>query len=475
MTALEKTVKTMVSHRLIEKHQHIVLGLSGGPDSLCLFHMLLQLAPEWDLAIHPVHVNHRLRPGAAEADQAFVEEVCRQAGCPARVYVCDCSAIAAQLHLTSEEAGRKVRYEAFAREAADLRSKGVPPGDIRIAVAQNADDQAETILFRILRGAGTDGLAGISYSRQDEDGNVIVRPLLDLYKEEILAYCREQGLQPCIDATNQEPMYTRNRLRLQLIPLLEREYNAGIKDTLIRMGRIAARDSQFLWEMARKVYDRLCREKEPGMATLEGEGLKALDPAVRQRVLSLAFQQAGLTEDVSFAHYESCERIVFHEGPSAGCDLPDGYRFVRIYEDVRIMSGEWMAAVEEPGAVTVEVMTAEEYRAKGQKAAAEKRAAAFDLDGLAEAYGEEAARAVTVRTRQPGDYIAIGSGRKKLQDLFVDWKLPKAERDRVLLAAIGSEVLWVLPYRGRSRYSAKYAVAAGTKKVIYIEKNCDMC
>lgn len=472
----EKTVKTIAGHRLIEKHQHIVLGLSGGPDSLCLFHVLLALAPDWDLTIHPVHVNHRLRPGAAEADQAFVEEICRRAGCPARVYVRDCGAIAAAEHLTSEEAGRKVRYEAFAAEAADLRSKGVSPGAIRIAVAQNADDQAETILFRVLRGAGTDGLAGISYSRRDEAGNVIIRPLLDIYKEEILAYCREQGLKPCVDATNQEPLYTRNRLRLQLIPLLEREYNAGIKDTLIRMGHIAAQDSRCLWTQARQAYDGLCREQAPGMVRLAGAGLRELDPAVRQRVLSLAFQQAGLGSDVSFAHYESCEKIVFHDGPSAGCDLPGGYRFVRVYEDVRIQSGDWRKAPEPAEAVTVRVMTAKAYRALGQKAAAEKQAAAFDLAALRESCGARAEEAVRIRTRAPGDFIAISGGRrKKLQDLFVDWKLPKADRGRVLLAAVGSEVLWVLPYRGWTRYSAKYAVTSATKKVIYIEKNCDMC
>lgn len=473
MTTFEKVLKTIRDHQLIEKHQHIVLGLSGGPDSLCLFHMLLRLAEDWDLTVYPVHVNHKLRPGAAEADQRFVEDFCLQAGFPARVYVYDCGAIAAKERLTSEEAGRKVRYEAFAREAAELRSKGVRPEDIRIAVAQNADDQAETILFRVLRGAGTDGLSGISYSRFDEEENRIVRPLLDIYKEEILAYCRENQLRPCVDATNQEPVYTRNRLRLQLIPLLEQEYNANIKDTLNRMGKIAARDSQFLWSQAKQAYDRLCLEQTPAMVTLEGDGLRQLDPALRQRVLSLAFQQVGLTEDVSYAHYESCEAIVFHAGPSAGCDLPDGYRFVRVYGDVRVASKAYASGEAEPSEVRIRVVTAEEYSRLPAKKGGR---AAFDLDALEAVYGEHAAGLLRIRTRQPGDFIALGGGgRKKLQDLFVDRKVPRDDRDRILLAAVGSEVLWVLPVQGWSRYSGKYSVEASTKKVIYIEKICDMC
>lgn len=473
MTTFEKVLKTIREHRLIDQHQHIVLGLSGGPDSLCLFHMLLRLAQDWDLTIHPVHVNHKLRPGAAEADQAFVEEVCRQAGCPARVYTYDCQSIAARDHLTSEEAGRKVRYEAFAMAAAELLSKGVRPEDIRIAVAQNADDQVETILFRILRGAGTDGLAGISYSRFDEKGNQIVRPLLDIYKEEILSYCEEQGLQPCVDTTNAQPLYTRNRLRLQLIPLLQKEYNGNIKDTMNRMGRIAARDSQYLWEQADAAYERLCRGQEPGMVRLSGSGLRELHPAIRHRVLSMAFQKAGLTEDVSYVHYENCENMVFHTGSSAGCDLPGGYRFVRVYDDVRVVSKAYAPEGTDGCGVTIRVVTAEEY----SRAAAGKRGwAAFDLDALAAVYGADAARKICVRTRQPGDFIAIGGGRrKKVQDLFVDSKIPKDDRDHALLAAVGHEVLWVLPVGGWSRYSAKYAVGESTKNVIYIEKNCDMC
>ncbi|MGC2871839.1 tRNA lysidine(34) synthetase TilS [Ihubacter sp. mB4P-1] len=471
MDVFEKVLALISEYNLIKKHQHIVLGLSGGPDSLCLFHILLQLAEEWDLKIYPVHINHMLRPGAAGEDQAFVEEVCRKAGYPAQVFVYDCNAIAARDHLTSEEAGRKVRYEAFAQTAASLRSKGICADDIRIAVAQNADDQAETILFRVLRGVGTDGLSGMHYSRRDTDGNLIVRPLLDVYKDEIMEYCREHDLHPCVDETNKQPLYTRNRLRLQLFPLLEQEYNANIKDTMIRMGRIAAVDSQYLQQQARAAYLSLRKEQENGKIVFSGTGFRELHPAIGRRVLALAFREAGLNEDVSFSHYQACEDIAVRGGASSGCDLPGGYRFARVYDDLQITAKAFSAGDNGAPEITVCEMSMEEYRKARQN---HNRCAAFDYDSLAAEHGEGFLQQLTIRHRMPGDYIAIGGGgRKKLQNLFVDCKIPRDERNQLFVAAVGHEILWILPHRGWSRFSTKYQPGEMTKRVICIEIICE--
>ena len=166
----QKVQETIASHNLIKSDEHIVLGLSGGPDSVCLFHILLRLRQTLGIRLHPVHVNHGLRTGAAERDQNYVEELCREHEVFCKVIAADCRELAGAWHMTSEEAGRKLRYDAFYDEARQIAEKlaaehGGSPDDfsehIRIAVAHNADDQAETILFRVLRGTGTDGLAGI--------------------------------------------------------------------------------------------------------------------------------------------------------------------------------------------------------------------------------------------------------------------------------------------------------------------------
>ena len=259
----KKILDTILQHRLIKPSGHIVLGLSGGPDSVCLFHVLLGLSEKYGWAIHPVHINHKLRDKAADADQHYTEELCKKAGCPCRTIVCDCRALAEREKITSEEAGRKVRYEAFSQMAEELKAQGIPEDKICIATAHNADDQAETILFRLLRGTGIDGLSGIRYRRTDGRGTPVVRPLLSVTREEILEYCRVQNLNPCIDETNGQTLYTRNKIRLELIPYLEQEYNPSVKDTMIRLGRAAAEDSAFLKEQAEKAYEEMVLARTP--------------------------------------------------------------------------------------------------------------------------------------------------------------------------------------------------------------------
>lgn len=459
-------LNTIREHHLIEKNQHIVIGLSGGPDSVCLFHVLYRLSKEWNLSLHPVHINHKFRPGAAEADQAFVQQLCLNAGCPCKTFVFDCNQIAQEEKITSEEAGRKVRYQAFAETASEVADTGVKLRDIKIAVAQNADDQAETILFRILRGAGTDGLSGISYKRHDEYGNEIIRPLLDAHKADILDYCSEHGLQPRSDHTNLEPIYTRNKIRLNLIPYLEKEYNTNIKDTMIRMGKTAAVDKDYLWQQASAASNDLIKNRDDNSLLMDGGKLRQLHRAVRQRVLAKAFQDIGLKEDVTFSHFDGCEEIVFHSGPSARFDLPKGYYLTKVYDDVKAARG----APAQMRAVKVTVLSKSEYEGKNMP---RDLHAAFDYDSLRSSFGDHPEERIALRNRMAGDLIAIDDHQtKKLQDYFVDQKIPKDERDRVELAAINREILWILPHQGRGRYSARYKLCSDTKKVICIEINC---
>ena len=462
----ETVLNTIREHHLIEKNQHIVIGLSGGPDSVCLFHVLQNLAKEWPLTLHPVHVNHKFRPGDAESDQAYAEQIADEAGCPCRTFVYDCSKIAAEEKITSEEAGRKVRYQAFAEVAAEVAAEGIPRENIKIAVAQNADDQAETILFRILRGAGTDGLSGISYRRFDEYGNEIIRPLLDVSKAEILAYCTEHDLRPCIDHTNLEPIYARNKIRLNLIPYLEKEYNTNIKDTMIRMGKTASVDKDFLWRQALETFADLVKEKSENSVLMDGAKLRRLHRAVRQRVFAKAFHSIGLTEDLAFIHFDGCEEIAFHPKPSARFDLPRGYYLTKVYDDVKAAR----AAPSQTRTVHVAVLSKEDYE---KRKLPKDKHAVFDYDLIRAAFGENAEAQITLRKRMAGDFITIFGGKtKKLQDYLVDRKIPKDERDSVELVAINREILWILPHQGRGRYAARYKLCEDTKKVICIEINC---
>jgi len=481
----EIVLKTIREHNLIEANEHIVIGLSGGPDSVCLFHILNSLKDQWGLTLHPVHINHKLRPGAAEKDQAYVEELCRREGCPCRSFVYDCSKIAAEEGLTSEEAGRKARYESYAKVCDEVAAGGVPREKIKIALAHNLDDQAETVLFRILRGAGTDGIAGISYKRSDEQGNEIIRPLLDVPKAEVMAYCEENKLDPCIDKTNFEPLYARNRIRLTLLPYLEKNYNANIRETLVRMSRIAAADRECLRAQAAQVFGTAIKARseaagipvtsaakrsEDGQQArwilFDGDALRNMDKAIRMRVLTMAFGEIGLNEDISFTHLEAAEDIVFSDKPSARLDLPRGYYLTKVYNDVR---AAWAPVTGPRVKIRIAEMGYKDYEL-WSSGRVKDTFAAFDSDALKEKFGEGFAKAITLRSREAGDIISLGGGKsKKVQDWFVDAKVPKDERDRVLIAAIGREALWIAPENRRGRYAADYRVGAGTKNVICIE------
>lgn len=495
-------LQTIRTQHLLEKGMHIVVGLSGGPDSLCMFDVLCSMAGEWDLKLYPVHVNHKFRPGAAEEDQDFVEKFCEAAGWPCRTFVCDCTAIARQEGLTPEEAGRKVRYEAFRQTAEDIAAAPVPREQIAIAVAQNAQDQCETILFRLLRGSGPDGLAGIAYKRYDEGGFAVIRPLLDVGREEIEAYCKERGLTPRRDHTNEETVYMRNRIRLELIPYLQEHFNPNIIATVNRLGRAAAADKDFLTRQADAVLSGgqadaalsgrpadvvLSDHPADGPAAdLKIETLRQLHPAVRMRVYQKAAKEVGLKEGLTAAHFDGMDQIVHGSSPSARWELPDGFTARRIYDRLCIEKpsqaafGGTLRIFTEPAATFGQGVPA--APAIKQDVPLQAR---FSLDALKAVYGEDAPGKIILRRRKAGDFMTIATGgglhRKKLQDLLVDMKVPKTERDRLQMAAIGSEILWILPGEKekngslgkKGRFSAGYrtdsAGFGGPKTIIVLE------
>lgn len=341
---IERVKKTIAEHNLIENKQHIVLGLSGGPDSVCLFHMLMRLEKQMDITVHPVHLNHKLRPGEAERDQEYVRRLCEGMGKACRFFTADCNALARELSMTGEEAGRKARYDAFyetaAQIAAELEEKGLTKeaarASVRIAVAQNANDQAETVLFRLLRGTGTDGLSGMAYERR-ERGFSVIRPILDIYRSEIEEYCRSYGLEPVIDHTNNEMLYSRNKIRLELIPFIENGYNENIKESLVRLSRIAAEDKAYLWQQTEKAYEELKLEgphrdgakpedRMPGRVVMDRAELYSRPPAIRHRLIMKAFAEIGLEKDISEERIKSADSIISKKQAPKTVEFPHGYR-----------------------------------------------------------------------------------------------------------------------------------------------------
>jgi tRNA(Ile)-lysidine synthase len=454
-----------------------------------------------DFGLSAAHVNHGLRPGAAERDARFAEELCRAHGAPFFGFARDVRTLARARGVGEEEAGRDARYEAFREAAARIaEDKGLPRARVRIAVAHNRNDQAETVLLRILRGTGPDGLAAMPYRREGEEGFAVIRPLLNVPRASVEAYCAAAGLAPAQDHSNEETVYMRNRIRLSLLPLLERDYNGNIAETLVRLASNAAADRAYFEEITDTVLAR-------GHACEDGAFEMPLTPvaeahtALRRRLIVRCFERVGLAQDIAAVHLRAADALVESGRTGKTVDFPNGYRLSLRYDCLRFFKAdkalappaasalrEWelpfdafltraaddrdlCAFSAEAGVYTVRISLHAVSRAKrpapAPKAAEDARGGPLELDfdALAEAHDT-----LALRSRRPGDFIrpAGMDGAKRIQDLFVDAKLPRERRDAVPLIAAGPEILCVLADGRLGRRTGRYAVDSATRRVLRI-------
>lgn len=475
-------LKAMWNTGLIRKDQVIVVGFSGGPDSLTLLTGLHQLSEERGLGLTlvPVHVNHMIRGAAADEDQRRAEKMCREMGLQCRSFVRDCPGYAADRGLTEEEAGRKIRYGLFLETARELEKEtGRRPS---IAVAHNADDQSETVLFRIIRGTGIRGLAAMAPSR-DIKGYDLIRPLLAVSRSDIDAYIEEQGLEPCVDKTNFQDEYSRNHLRLTVIPDIEKNMNPGFRENLRRLADNARDDEDLLEAMARDAFEKMrladretagleetCGEPEAGDVHLDARQFADCHRALQSRICRGIFQSLGIEEGFSRNIMTEITSVAASTNPSAELDLPGGCKVRRRYDRLIFSGASEGAGADRRGEVSVFIASSPDKIPAPEKG---QIIAAFDLEALKKKYPDPLS-ALEIRNRRPGDFIDIGSGRKKIQDMLVDMKVPREYRDQVRMAAIGSEVLWILPdervtsgpLSRKGRFSGTYKAEPGQASVV---------
>jgi len=356
--------KTIKDHELIEHGDKVLLGLSGGPDSLCLFHILCQLRSELGFSLYAFHLNHQIRGAEADADEEWIREHCAALGIPLAAERRDVPAYAAKHGISVEDAGRRlrhsllqqtaarlseedaslrVRHELLRRTAEELATAGdasMPAAGVKIALAHNRDDQAETVLLRLLRGTGIHGLGAMEYMRQDG----LIRPLLDTPRAAIEKYCKDNGLQPRIDSSNADSDYFRNRVRLELLPSLE-SYNPNIKESLVRLSSAAREDDAFLQSAAKDWFSVHASLRDnadaPGQSStgqsdaaaemlqravvMPVKELRKLHPALFPRVVKLAFAELGLEADISAVHIEALRAAVFKQEGNKTTEFPKGY------------------------------------------------------------------------------------------------------------------------------------------------------
>nr|WP_243423651.1 tRNA lysidine(34) synthetase TilS [Anaerotignum lactatifermentans] len=437
---MEKVRWTMKQYHMCGRGERIAVGVSGGADSMALLHLLWRLSVQEEWQVQAVHVHHGLRGAEADADAAYVEETCRCWGIPCTVIRLDVAAEAAKRKLGVEETGRILRYEALRQAAAGGK----------IAVAHHANDQAETLLMRLCRGTGMQGLAAMRPVRED-----VIRPLLFCGREEIEVYCRQKGILWREDSTNRETAYTRNRLRHQVLPLLEQVHGGSIRH-LSEAAELLAAEEDFLEKEAQKALAAL--EERGG---LWAAALLELHPALRRRVLRLAVAQKGSLRDVTRSHILQLEELLEKESGKSIC-LPHGLWAGMEYGRL-VLKRQEMAAVGFCHSLEIGGQTAvPELGWLVETEVSLEKPGEFCRDDYTNVFDyDKIKRELCCRSRRPGDRMALRAGSKKLKDLFIDEKIPREERDRKALIACGGEVLWivggrispaVLPEKDTKRY-----------------------
>lgn len=465
MNARRSVERTIAQHDIIAPGDQVVLGLSGGPDSLCLLHILTELQTELGFSLSCVHVNHLMRGAQAEEDVRWLSAHCKEIGIPLTVERCDVKARALREKITVEEAGRKARQEAlFARARAEA---GACRGRVRVALAHNRDDQAETVLLRMLRGTGVHGLAAMEHCRADG----LIRPLLDTPRREVEAYCLEKALSPRWDSTNASPAFTRNRLRLELIPLLEERFNPGVRESLARLADNAREDDRCLEALAseKALLARPPGDSPDGPACLAYPfaALAALDPALGKRLIRLLFERVGLSEDIASVHLNALWEVLKRPAPGAVIEFPGGFRARIAGEEVLFKApGPQELCLPLPlWHLTTRRMPAEQAPDPGTLPPHQALLDAAKVEALG--------LPLTLRTRQPKDRIhPLGSkGSKKLQDYFVDAKVPRDLRNQIPLVCCGDQILFI---RGGA-LSETVKVTEDSKYVLLLDISREIC
>lgn len=416
-------LRTIQAQQLISKGDGVVVGLSGGADSSALLVVLRNLQSTLECQLHAVHVNHQLRGEEALRDQKFAEQLCQQLGISFEVVSIDVSAVAASKGISFEMAGREVRYEAFENARQRL-------GYHKIAVAHHQGDQSETFMLRLIRGTGLTGLRGIRYKRDEQ----VIRPLLDQSRQAIEAYCQRMSIDILTDSTNLEAAYGRNFIRLKLIPDIDAFFGGDVSARLAQTATLLAEDADYLDEMAEAAFRDLVRLSESELK-LDTEAFRGLHKAIQTRVIRQMFDKiSGNAMNFSTSHVHQILQMM--DSQERRQFVYQGVHFEKSQGILRVGTIKEDVKQPKPKLIIETVIDSTEIGNKKDKCAIY-----LDADALS---GE-----LYLRHRQPKDsFIPSGmKGRKKLQDYFVDAKVPAAMRDSIWLLCDDSNILWVCGYR----------------------------
>lgn len=315
----ENVLDTIKKHNLIEDGDRVVVGVSGGPDSICLVNLLNEIKNEKEIDFELIvcHINHMIREEAGE-DEEFVKKYCEDRKIPFFVKYAKVEEIAKDMKIGTEEAGRKVRYEFFEEILKKTNAN-------KIATAHTKNDNAETVLMNLIRGSGTSGLKGIKPIRD----NKYIKPLIEVSRDEIEKYCEERNLNPRHDKTNDENIYTRNKVRNILIPCIKKEFNPNIIDTVDRLSKLVDKENEYLDKVTRETYKKILIKEEKQEIILNLKRFNEEDEVIKSRIVLYTIKKLfGQTNGIEKVHIDDIIKL---------CENNIGNKYLTPNKNIKIL------------------------------------------------------------------------------------------------------------------------------------------
>lgn len=421
MNLSQTLLNTVKKHNMIRQGDRVLVALSGGSDSVALLRLLIEISQMYGFTLGAAHVNHQLRK-TADRDMHFCEELCKSLNIPLEVATIDIKEKAKEQGISEELCARNFRYSFFESLGYD-----------KIATAHNKNDNAETILFNFMRGAGTGGLCGIPYIR-----GKVIRPLLDIKKAEIIEFCKKNGFGFVTDETNFEEIYTRNKIRLSLIPEIEKTFNSNFVNTVTANSELLSFDADFLDNFSKNLYN----------GEILSSYLKDMHPAVLFRIIQLYYKERTLSlQNLSASFVKKIINLMEKGQTGAKIDLPNGFFAYLSYGKLIIdkkaenVGFEYAIIPEKPLFIPETGVTVTLKSDKNGKISLP------DTDGL------------IIRNKRDGDFFfPVGmTGKKRLSDYFTDKKIPQNQRLNIPILTKDGEIVSVVGYRNDRRFSGTFS------------------
>ncbi len=447
---LSKFKNYINKEKLVEKQDRLLLGISGGPDSLTMFDLFCRIKDEFSLEIQVFHLDHCFRK-EAEQEAEFVAELCRERAVKAIIKKYNIPELIEKEGFSPEEAARKVRlqfmFQIIEKEKLD-----------KIALAHNKDDLVETVFLHMFRGTALSGLTGIDPVSRIK-GKKIIHPLLEISRSEIEKYCQYRNLKPIRDKSNKETIYTRNKIRHNIIPLIEKQINPGLKDNIFQMAKILREEDRYLEKEADREKKNIQIMKDENKIELSLPELKKLSPVIRRRIIKqVIFEIKNSPKDIYYHHYQAVEDLILNSDTGKKLDFIENISIIKLYEKIIIMKGTIDKYKEDycyQLTIPCSIKLPDDKSIKVEYVDKENLKDQFKDPTVCFCDVSKVSLPLKVRNRNKGDrFQPLGmEGSKKIKDFFIDKKIPFYKRENIpLIVDNKNRIVWIAGLRMDDRF-----------------------